>query len=265
MEKYKDLKNRDGSRVIGGLIIVAVGAALLLRNTGFAMPHWLFTWPMILILVGVYTGFKHNFRHSSWLILIAIGTFFLIRKFMPELGLQPYFWPAVIIAAGVIFMLRPRWDNQTNWSFEKNNDAWEANAKQSWQANPNDTATPALAPANIEATDLLFVRSVFSGVKRSVVSKNFQGGKISAVFGGAEVDLSQADLRGPVVLRFEVLFGGAKIIVPSHWAIQNEIDGVFHGVDDNRRFNPSVALNPEKVLILKGSATFGGVDIRSYS
>lgn len=40
MERNKNLNNRWGSRVIGGLIIIAVGAALLLRNIGFYMPHW---------------------------------------------------------------------------------------------------------------------------------------------------------------------------------------------------------------------------------
>ena len=97
-----------------------------------------------------------------------------------------------------------------------------------------------------------------------MLSKNFQGGNISSIFGGSEIDFTQADINGQVVIRFEVLFGGAKIIIPSHWAVQNEIDGVFHGVDDNRRFNPDAALNPGKVLILKGSVTFGGVEIRSY-
>ncbi len=256
MEKYRDLKNRDGSRVIGGLIIVAAGAALLLRNTGVAMPYWLFTWPMILILVGVYTGFKHNFRNNSWMILIGLGVFFLIRKFMPELGLQPYFWPAIIIGAGLIFIFRPKWDSN-RWKQDNN--------KDTWQPTSPDSAVMLATPSEAEATDLLYVRSVFSGVKRNVVSKNFKGGKVSAVFGGAEIDLSQADLNGPATLHFEVLFGGAKIIVPSHWSIQNEIDGVFHGVDDNRRFNSSAALNPEKVLYLKGSAAFGGVEIRSYS
>ena len=58
-------------------------------------------------------------------------------------------------------------------------------------------------------------------------------------------------------------FGGAKIIVPSNWVVQNEIDGVFHGVEDKRNYNSS-GLNSDKVLVLKGSAVFGGVEIRSY-
>ncbi|MBC7508244.1 MAG: hypothetical protein H7320_05760 [Ferruginibacter sp.] len=115
-----------------------------------------------------------------------------------------------------------------------------------------------------DSNDYLMVRSVFSGVVKKVVSKNFQGGHISCVFGGAEIDLSQADMSGQILLKLEALFGGIKLIVPPHWAIQNEIEGVFHGVDDKRRFNPDASINPGKVLVLKGSAVFGGIEIKSY-
>lgn len=254
MNNNTDFKNRDNSRIVGGLIIIAVGAVLLLRNTGVYFPRWLFSWPMILILVGIYSGFKHNFRNPSWMILIGIGTFFLVQKFIPGLSREPLFWPLVIIAGGVLFMLRPR----------KNPFVWTNDKDQNNLGGSNTTYLGTQSGVVPDASDTINVRSVFSGVKRSMLSKNFQGGNISSIFGGSEIDFTQADINGQVVIRFEVLFGGAKIIIPSHWAVQNEIDGVFHGVDDNRRFNPDAALNPGKVLILKGSVTFGGVEIRSY-
>lgn len=253
MEKYND-KNRDNGRIIGGLIIIAVGAVLLLRNTGVDFPRWLFSWPMILILVGIYSGFKHNFKNPSWLILIGIGGFFLVQKFIPGLSREPLFWPLVIIAAGVLFMLRPRHDA---FAFNKNKQTDIFGNTQTTLVGSGQSVVP-------DPSDTIFVRSVFSGVKRNMLSKNFQGGTISSIFGGSEIDFTQADINGNVVIRFEVLFGGAKIIIPPHWAVQNEIEGVFHGVDDNRRFNPDAALNPGKVLVLKGSVTFGGVEIRSY-
>lgn len=61
-----------------------------------------------------------------------------------------------------------------------------------------------------------------------------------------------------------MVFGGVKLVVPPHWAIQNEVEGVFHGVDDNRRFNPDATVNPGKVLILQGSVVFEGIESRSY-
>ena len=253
MQNNQNFKNKEGGRVVGGLILVAAGAVLLLRNTGFYMPNWLFSWPMILILIGIYSGFKHNFRNHTWIILIAIGGFFLVSKYIPQLGLEPLFWPLIVIGIGVILILRPGRKDFLQFKSDQKKDTWNAT---SMEETPNIAAT--------DNSDFLMVRSVFSGVKRNVVSKNFKGGHISSVFGGAEIDLSQAEINGQVIIKFEVLFGGAKLVVPSHWAVQNEIDGVFHGVDDNRRYNPDAGLNPGKVLILKGSAIFGGIEIRSF-
>ena len=104
MEHNYNIKRKDEGRIIAGLILVAVGAALLLRNTGFPMPYWLFSWPMILILVGIYSGVKHNFRNSGWIVLIAIGGFFLADRIIPNLSLEPYFWPLFIISLGIIFI-----------------------------------------------------------------------------------------------------------------------------------------------------------------
>lgn len=247
-------KNRDNGRIIGGLIIIAVGAVLLLRNTGVYFPRWLFSWPMILILVGVYTGFKHQFRNPSWMIVTGIGVFFLVQRYIPGLSREPFFWPLIIIAGGILFMLRPK---RNNFLLPNNKDDNKWSAGSTNYLGTESSGAP-------DASDVIQVRSVFSGVKRSMHSKNFQGGNISSIFGGADIDFTQADINGQAIINFEVLFGGAKIIIPSHWAVQNEIDGVFHGVDDNRRFNPDAALNPGKVLILRGSVTFGGVDIRSY-
>lgn len=257
MENIRNFRDKEGGRVIGGLILVAVGVTLLLRNMGFIMPGWLFSWPMILILVGIYTGFKHNFRNNSWIILIAVGSVFLVSKFIPSLSLEPMFWPLVIIGAGIIFILRPVLNNRTGIKkSEGEYNSWKNTGIAALPNVPND--------ATVDSSDFLTIQSVFSGVNRNVVAKNFQGGRITCVFGGAEIDLSQAEITGPVILKFEVVFGGAKLVVPAHWAIQNEIDGIFHGIDDKRRFNPSVNINPDKVLILKGSVVFGGIDIRSY-
>lgn len=256
MENNKNLSNNEGSRIAGGLILVGVGAFLLLRNIGFSLPGWLFSWPMILILVGIYSGFKHNFKNNSWIIIIGVGMFFLVSEFIPNLGLEPLFWPLVIIGLGLVFILRPR---NSGWlNFKKDIQYTQ------WKNVPDTSAQHQTDIASTDSNDYLMVRSVFSGVVKKVVSKNFQGGHISCVFGGAEIDLTQADFSGQILLKLEAVFGGIKLIVPPHWAIQNEIEGVFHGVDDKRRFNPDAAINPGKVLVLKGSAVFGGIEIKSY-
>jgi predicted membrane protein len=259
MEKNRNLKRREEGRMFAGLILICVGAALLLRNTGFPLPYWLFSWPLILILVGIYSGFKHNFKNNSWIILIAVGSFFLIDKVVPGIRLEPYFWPVLIIGIGILFILRPRRDSVLDFSNDANPAGMPGSkfAASTWERKGNDFAT--------DNNDFLRINSVFSGIERNIVSKDFKGGKIAAVFGGVDIDFTQADIKGQVMLKFEVVFGGVKLVVPPHWTVYNEIEGVFHGVDDKRKFNNSTLnAGEEKVLILKGSVVFGGVEIRSY-
>lgn len=256
MENNSNFNNRENGRIAGGLILVAVGAVLLLRNIGFLFPHWVFSWPMILILVGIYSGFKHQFRNNSWIILIAIGGFFLFDRFIPELGLEPYFWPILIMVIGVIFILRPKRVGRFKESSNETNNTSNAGF--------NIASLQTYDSATLSDNDYLRINSIFSGVNKTIVSKDFKGGKITCVFGGTNVDLTQADIQGEAVLKFEIIFGGVKLIVPPHFTVINEIDGVFHGVDDKRKYSASTNSSPDKKLILRGSVLFGGIEIKSY-
>jgi predicted membrane protein len=254
----KGTSKQDG-RILAGLILVAVGGVILLRNTGVPLPGWLFSWPMILILAGFYIGFRSKFRNSTSLILIAVGGFFLANKFIPGLHLAPFFWPAIFIGAGLMFILKPGFAKKSHgkW-YEKDEFTGFENSRNYRQ--PNDSFTHAATDIN----DTLQVSSVFSGVKRNIVSKNFHGGKVNCVFGGTQIDLTQADIQGSAEIKFDVVFGGVELVVPSHWKVFNEIDGVFHGVDDDRKYYAAVDSAPEKILVLKGSLIFGGIEIKSY-
>jgi hypothetical protein len=256
MEIRNQSKEDDNGKIVGGLILVGVGVALLARNVGVFMPHWLFTWPMILILIGLYIGVKHNFRNNAWIILVAIGGFFLFSKFFPTIRMEPYFWPLLIIGVGLMFILRPRRDNVYQPNVPDEPADWRTVSETA-------VADPVIAGSS-ELSDYVRISSVFSGVNRRVLSKDFKGAHVSTVFGGAEINLAQADLKGPVVIKCEIVFGGLKLIVPPHWAVQNEIDGIFHGVEDKRKANAPVELNPAKLIVLKGSVVFGGIEIKSY-
>jgi predicted membrane protein len=258
MDNNLNNKKRYQTRIFAGLILVAVGAAFLMRNAGFPLPYWLFSWPVLLILIGVYSGFKHNFSNNIWIVLIVVGAYFFIDKFIFNISLAPYFWPIAIIALGVYFIVRPEGRKRLGFN---NTDKFDepgnmSNANWEQPASNNNFST--------DKNNFLKVESVFSGVKRTIISKNFQGGKIECVFGGADVDLTQAEIQGRVEVRFDVVFGGAKLIVPPHWTVINEIDGVFHGVDDKRKYNTSTDINQGKELVLRGSVVFGGIEIRSF-
>jgi len=114
-------------------------------------------------------------------------------------------------------------------------------------------------PTHEAYTDIV---SIFSGIKKTILSKQFMGGEIVSVFGGAELNLTNADFTSPVVLDLVQIFGGTKLIIPANWEIRPEAATIFGGIEDKRRQPPNT--HADKVLILKGSIIFGGVEVSSY-
>jgi predicted membrane protein len=100
-------------------------------------------------------------------------------------------------------------------------------------------------------------------VKKNIVSKQFEGGEIRSVFGGAELNFSQCDMVDKAEIQITQVFGGIKMIVPSNWKVQSEITTVMGGIDDKRKSESSIVDGDDKLLILKGNLVFGGIEIKS--
>jgi predicted membrane protein len=248
-------KQRSASeRIIFGTIVIIVGVLLILRNTGIEFPSFLFSWPMILIVIGIVTGVKDKFKSNSWWILLALGSFFLVSREFPSLDLGDYFWPAIIIAIGLSILL--------------GNNVFSMKPKL--KGNDGANATTASEPSysnitgedeKIHKEDVLDATAVFGAVKKNIYSKNFKGGEVVAVFGGAEINLLHADFTGEVKLEIVNIFGATTLFVPPHWQIRSEAAAVFGAIEDKRR--EPAAIQTDKVLIIEGFVLFGGIDIKS--
>ena len=72
-----------------------------------------------------------------------------------------------------------------------------------------------------------------------------------------------ADLQGEVVIDVTMMFGGTTLVIPADWKVRSEVVCIFGGIDEKRSMiHPSMQM--DKVLILKGTVIFGGIDIKSY-
>ncbi len=232
-----------------GLIVLAVGVLILLRNLHLPVPSFLFSWPMILVVIGGIVGIKEKFKGSSWIILIGLGLFFLAMKNFPNWNLRNYIAPAILIAIGLSFILRRR--NNTNDAPELSNEPPTTNSNYT-------SSTP--IDAN-DGGDVLDVAAVFGAVKKNCYSKNFKGGESVAVFGGSEINLMHADFTGTIKLELVNIFGGTTLYVPAHWQIRSEAVAIFGAVEDKRPRPAGVS--SDKVVLLDGFVMFGGIDIKS--
>lgn len=260
--KENNLRNdrfRGGnSRVIAGLIIFFAGLMLLGYKMGLPLPSWLFTWPMILILVGLGIGIKDKFQNPGSWILLLIGFIFLADQNVIGFDFHRFILPLILIIVGLAWILRPRKRNPF--------------LDRQWQPHPTSE------PSNIETAnninqigsvssdqdqEYVNITSVFGGIKKFIISKNFQGGSIITFMGGAELNLLQSDIQHPIIIDTSNLFGGTKLIIPTNWNLKNEVVAIFGGVEDKRNLQ-SISPDPGKTVLLKGVCMFGGIELANY-
>ena len=257
-------RHHPKGRVLAGLLIVLMGTGLLMEKMNILVPEWLWSWPMILIIVGLFVGLKNGFKDMAWIILIVIGGFFLIDRIIPwDSDVKKFFWPAAIIAWGLVIIFGARW---------RSNRIRSQNTPQ-----VTDPNVSAIQNQNVDSTtnfgsssktsggpeDFLDSVSIFGGVKRIILSKNFQGADIVNIFGGSELNLSQTDFKQPPIMDITQMFGGTKLIIPADWEVKSEMTAIFGGIDDKRQPRMS-SEPPAKVVILRGTSIFGGIEIKSF-
>ena len=267
-EKWTDRSQSGSSGVWTGILLLLIGVDyLLVENNVF--PKWMWSWQVLLIMMGLFIGVRHNFRSPAWFIMVVVGGVFLIKsddfgKYFPGINVNNI-WPMAFIIMGLFFILRPRrrhhWQDQVDDHVKsKIDEAFRA------QGEPGDVkGEPAQTQSSHSflSEDFIDSTSIFGGVKKNIISKNFKGGDITNIMGGSEIDLTQADINGTVSIDLTQVFGGTKLIVPSNWQVKAQMAAIFGGVEDKRSIQ-NTALDPNKILILDGTSIFGGIEIRSY-
>jgi predicted membrane protein len=228
-------------RFLAGIVLITVGTVLLINYMDlipYELPKVIFSWTTLLILLGVI--FLLTERNSSTgVILILIGSVFFIADFqqISVWEVMKYAIPVGLIIAGLLLLLR----------------------KQSYPLKKINGI------GNEPSGDILNDMSIFGGGERKIRSGNFRGGRITAVFGGSELDLRTAELA-PGVNAIDVLclFGGFTLRIPEDWEVVNEVSAVFGGFSD-KRMNDKKTLNAaasDKLLYIKGLVLFGGGEIK---
>lgn len=226
------------NRLLIGVVLILAGLFLLLRNTGI-FPHFIenviFSWQMLLVVIGLVITLSSSGGKTSGIIVMAVGGFFLIPLIFRETFDVNMFWPSIFIIVGAIFIFSKR---------------------KSWNS----------VAGTVQSTDdFIDLVHIFGGGDRQIHSENFRGGKITAIFGGSEIDLTQARLApGVSVLDIACVFGGTTIIVPEEWNVKLEVTPVLGGFGDERKFHANRVIDMSRQLIIKGAVVFGGGELKSY-
>jgi predicted membrane protein len=239
-------RNSFRAKMLTGFFVIAFGVLILLNQMNIDFPSILLSWKLIIMMVGLVSLVKHNFKNTTGYVLVLIGALFLFNDFYPYTIQTRFIWPILIIVFGISIFIKALRSKKKESKFTEYTILSEEKSEMKNDENYiNSTA-------------------FFGGVTKNVVTKNFKGATISSIFGGTELNFTHADFENKVVVDVTAIFGGINIIVPSNWKIQSEITSVFGGIDDARKAS-MLNQDENKLLILKGNCVFGGVEISSYA
>lgn len=256
-------KSHRRGKVMGGLLIIAAGSLFLARELGAQIPQWVFTWKMLLIAIGIVLAIKHKFMHPGWIILVAIGGLFLVNDFYPDTHIRPFFWPVVLIIVGLIILFKPKRRHNHRAYYMKHCKEHHHHGRSFDRFHNKDWHEMKSEEQQVDE-DSLDATSFMAGIKKNIISKKFKGGTVVNIFGGAHLDLTQADFEGTATLEITQIFGGTKLLVPANWEIKSpETVTICGGIEDKRPL-PAMGEENKKVLLLIGTTVFGGIEIKSY-
>ena len=214
------------TKLIVGLFFTIAGVLMTADNLDlFDAGRALRWWPAVILLVGVLKLWDPD-RRMTGMILTIIGALLLAGNLgLWQLSLGTL-WPLLMIAGGVVLVARALGIRAgAGLVREGGGDVW----------------------------GILGVRKV------AETSKDYRGGRIAAVMGGVELDLTEADIaQSPAIVECFARWGGIEIFVPDGWDVIGEVVPVMGGFE----VRTAAAADPQKQLIVRGLAFMGGMEIK---
>lgn len=235
------MKNPDSGRLLIGLIFILIGGLLFLRITDielpFDLPHYLFRWPMILIVLGIYFFFSRENRFTGLLLFLIGGAF--LSKYIFEVTMSTviqFAIPVVLVVSGIMLLFPRTFFKKKRFSESK---------------------------TSIKDNRLKAVH-IFSDGSNLIESESIEGGEVVCIFGDSDIVFSKSITSpGEIPLEIVCIFGGCTVYVPDDWTVRTDVSNIFADIKDKRYQSESkIITDPEKVLYIKGSMIFSGLKIR---
>ncbi len=228
-------------QLIFGLLVIFLGVVFTLNNIGVIdSDEFLRYWPAFIIAYGVVHITERQtsagrFWGGFW---IVVGSVWLLNNLdITHVHFWEY-WPLILVIIGFGMM---RGSFTRGRRFRRFTGAIGSESK----GTDDDSVLNAVA--------------ILGGYKRSNSSQDFRGGELTAIMGGAELDLRDASIQqGEAVIDIFAFWGGAKIRVPDDWTVVLQGIPILGGFEDKTR-PPKVGTG--KRLVIKGMAIMGGAEI----
>lgn len=210
-----------------GFVIVAVGVGFLLDNAnviefGMLASTW---WPLLVVLAGLAIAVNDT-RNYLWAsVVVGIGILFQLRE-LDIVDVNPWqlFWPAVIIIVGLSILF---------------------------------SRAPGHKTSKAERDDMT---AILGGSEQMNTSTDFKGSKLTAVMGGAKLDLRKAKIKKEATVEIFTFWGGVELVVPRGVVVRNQTSAILGGVEDK---TDQDITKDSPVLYVIGDVIMAGVEIKN--
>ena len=216
--------------MIVGVVVLLIGILYLLEifNPSFQL-NFDIIWPIVLIVISIYYIIKDEKLDFTKILFLFIGLWFLLVN--TSLIVEPYnkaFWPVILILIGGYIVI---------------------------SAIGKDKKNTKIKPSK-HSKDYY---GIFSEVKDNVKTKNFKGTDVYCIFGGAELDFREIELKSDAIINVYSFFGGATIRVSDNYNVICNSTAIL-GANENKTTNSSD--DSKQNLIINCISFCGGTEIK---
>lgn len=224
-------------------------------------------WTLFLIVPCFYGLFKKGEDKTGYVLGLVIGLCFLInaQNFSFHIDFGPMLLALLCLVIG-IKLIFPNKNKRKGKHIHVNihsGSEREHDWREEEQANTESDSETYREP-HIQASKsdgYVNISAVLGGKEVRMDNEVFTGADITAVIGGAELDLRNAIINEDVFINVTTVMGCVEIYLPANVkVVTDNCTAVLGGVDVSRAYANIPAMDAPKVII-SGSCVMGGVDI----
>ena len=213
-------------RFLFGSVVTALGALLMLDyadvlDAGEVIGAW---WPVVIVVAGLMALWANPQHWMMPLVVTGAGAVLLLRS-TGVVGSLAIAGPVLLMVVGLMVIFGRGMNQRV-----------------------------------VATADRVNLFNVFSGSEIASHSSHFEGGSVGALFGGAEIDLRDAQPAPGAELDVFVAFGGAEVKVPQGWQVVTHGLPIFGGFDNVTAKESIPAGAP--VLDINATVIFGGLEVK---
>lgn len=218
------------NRALWGIVLAAAGVLFALNALEITKIDVFFDgWWTLFILIPCFVGLFTERDKTGNIIGLLVGVFLLLcsRDILDFSMVWKLLLPAILFIIGIKMICSSIWGKKTD-------------------------ALPTKA-----GSGPVIARAIFGGRDLNYEGQVFEGGEITAIFGGVDCNLKNAIIKKDCAIRATAIFGGIDILVPANVNVVVNSVSVFGGFS-----NETVAQPDVPTIYIKGFCMFGGVDIK---